>query len=88
MWSLEYSYTVLFFMKAISTDIGNQIVKFSSSVVIMSNSACEGKSVQQRAVALVQKEQAQKRIIYLANLSYLGNHKVFVGIGIKLLLET
>lgn len=88
MWSLEYSYEVLFFTKAISIDIGNQIVKFSSSVVIMSNSACKGKSIQQRAVALVQKEQAQERIIYLANLSYLGNHKVFVGIGKKLLLET
>lgn len=34
-------------MKAfISIDIGNQIVNFNSSVVIMSNSAWEGKSVQ------------------------------------------
>lgn len=47
-------------MKAISIDIGNQIVKFSSSVVIMSNSVCKGESIQQRAVALVQKEWTQK----------------------------
>jgi hypothetical protein len=48
-------------MKAfISTDIGNQIMNLSSSAVIMSNSAWEGKSVQWRAAALVHKEQAQK----------------------------
>lgn len=48
-------------MKAfISIDISNEIMNLSSSAAIMSNSAWEGKRVQERAVALAQKEQAQK----------------------------
>lgn len=47
-------------MKAfISVDIGNQILHLSSSTVIMSSSAWEGKSVLQRVVALAQNETEQ-----------------------------